>query len=160
MGLGKVGFDFSERIEAPYLQLVMTRLWNEEAVAGSSTMRLETLSRLGRAENIVKTHLDTVMGKFDLETQTAAARAFQYLVTPSGAKIAYTVSDLAASAAVDLATISNVVQVLTTTGDRILREVAPAAKAARAGTRFFMIASPLQSSHGGLVSCTKVNSNR
>ena len=38
-----------ERVETPYLQLVMTRLWEEEQRAGSRVMRVETLDRLGGA---------------------------------------------------------------------------------------------------------------
>ena len=38
------------QIETPYLQLVMTRLWDEEVRLGSSTLRLETLQLLGGAE--------------------------------------------------------------------------------------------------------------
>jgi len=49
------------RIEAPYLQLVMTRLWREERRIDSGALRLETLERLGGAQRIVRTHLDKVM---------------------------------------------------------------------------------------------------
>ena len=35
------------QIETPYLQLVMTRLWDEEMHVGSSTLRLETLDAWG-----------------------------------------------------------------------------------------------------------------
>jgi hypothetical protein len=48
-------------IETPFLQLVMMRLWDEEAKGGPSTLRLETLNRLGGAEHIVRTHLDEAM---------------------------------------------------------------------------------------------------
>ena len=51
------------RIEAPYLQLVLTRLWDEESAAGSRVLRLETLERLGGAERIVPAHLDTAMAE-------------------------------------------------------------------------------------------------
>ena len=42
------------RIETPYLQLVMMRLWDEEMRVGSCSLRLETLHRLGGAERIVQ----------------------------------------------------------------------------------------------------------
>ena len=51
-----------ERIETPFLQLVMTRLWEEELKGGSNVLRLETLNRLGGAERIVRTHLDKTLG--------------------------------------------------------------------------------------------------
>jgi Novel STAND NTPase 1 len=39
-------------IEAPYLQLVLTRLWDEERRSGSRVLRLQTLERLGSYERI------------------------------------------------------------------------------------------------------------
>src|SRR5205085_10401929 len=78
------------RVETPYLQLVLTRLWEEERRAGSHVLRLATLEDLGGAQNIVRTHLDTAMSALPSHEQDAAARVFRYLVTPSGTKIAYT----------------------------------------------------------------------
>jgi WD40 repeat protein len=85
----------SERIEAPFLQLVMTRLWDEERTAGSACLRVETLETLGGAERIIRTHLDQTMEAIDHDHQTLAAEAFKHLVTPSGAKIAHSAGDLA-----------------------------------------------------------------
>ncbi len=79
-------------IETPYLQLVMTRLWDEELRAGSHILRLETMDRLGGAERIVRTHLDAVMSTLLPNEQEIAASIFHYLVTPSGTKIAHAVS--------------------------------------------------------------------
>jgi hypothetical protein len=84
-----------ERIETPYLQLVMSRLWEEERAAGSSTLRLATLERLGGAERIVRSHLDESMKALPAEEREAAARVFRFLVTPGGTKIAHTAGDLA-----------------------------------------------------------------
>src|SRR5262249_32104552 len=50
-----------QQIEAPFLQLVLTRLWAEESAAGSRTLRLETLDRLQGAREIVRGHLEDVM---------------------------------------------------------------------------------------------------
>jgi Novel STAND NTPase 1/Domain of unknown function (DUF4234) len=85
-----------ERIEAPYLQLVMTRLWSEEMGSGSRILRRSTLDRLGGAERIVSTHLDEAMNVLSPSERHIAASVFRYLVTPSGTKIAYTPADLAA----------------------------------------------------------------
>ncbi len=46
-----------DRVEAPYLQLVLERLWSEESAAGSNELRLETLRRLGGAQPIVRDHV-------------------------------------------------------------------------------------------------------
>jgi WD40 repeat protein len=82
-------------IEAPYLQLVLTRLWDEERRSGSRVLRLQTLERLGGAGQIVRTHLDTALGALPSPDQDVVAEAFRYLVTPSGTKIAHRISDLA-----------------------------------------------------------------
>ena len=85
----------SSGIEAPYLQLVLLRLWDEELRAGSRTLRLETLLALEGAERIVRTHLDTVMAAFSTSEQETAAKLFRHLVTRSGAKVALRLDDLA-----------------------------------------------------------------
>jgi WD40 repeat protein len=82
-------------VEAPYLQLVLTRLWDEERRNGSRLLRLHTLERLGGADRIVRTHLDTALAALPLPDQDLAGRTFRYLVTPSGTKIAHRISDLA-----------------------------------------------------------------
>lgn len=87
--------DADVRIEAPFLQLVLTRLWDKEIHQNSSQLRLETLNALGGALKIVQTHLDHVMSNLPPGDQEIAANIFRYLVTPSGTKIAYEVQDLA-----------------------------------------------------------------
>lgn len=84
------------KIETPFLQLVLTRLWNEEMAAGSQTLQLATLTRLGGTENIARTHLDKEMEHLAEEEREIAARIFRFLVTPSGAKIAQDPGSLAA----------------------------------------------------------------
>src|SRR6266536_1787700 len=83
------------RIEAPFLQLVLTRLWEEESAAGSRVLRLETLDRLGGAARIVPAHLDAAMAKLSGPERDVAARVLHFLVTPSGTKIAHRAFDLA-----------------------------------------------------------------
>jgi len=75
-------------IETPFLQMVLTRLWNEERAQGSHALRLSTFESLGRAENIARTHLDTMMGKLTGPESNTAANILRYLVTPAGTKIA------------------------------------------------------------------------
>ena len=90
----------SASIEAPYLQLVMQRLWDAEREEGSDVLRLETFDSLGRAEAIVRAHLDDAMDALPEEQRDVAARIFNHLVTPSGTKIAHDVGDLAGYAGV------------------------------------------------------------
>jgi WD40 repeat protein len=95
-GRGAVeGAEDGARIEAPYLQLVMQRLWDEERATGSDTLRVETLEQLGGARHIVEEHLEGAMAELTPEQKDVAARLFNHLVTPSGTKIAHEVSDLA-----------------------------------------------------------------
>jgi WD40 repeat protein len=127
-GLGMVegtGSAADERIETPYLQLVMIRLWAEEMAAGSHVLRLATLTRLGGAQQIVRTHLDEAMGNLQLEDQEIAARVFHHLVTPSGTKIAHTAGDLSEYTDVPTTALSGVLERLSGGGTRILRPIAP-----------------------------------
>ena len=113
------------RIETPYLQLVMTRLWNEEIKQGSRTLRSTTLTQLGGAQRIVLTHLDAVMAEFSDNEKELAASIFNLLVTPSGTKIAHMVRDLADYAGVGSAELKPLLERLSQGSDRILRPVAP-----------------------------------
>ena len=109
------------RIEAPYLQLVMQRLWDEERSVDSRVLRVETLERLGGAQHIVEEHLESAMAELTPAQKDIAARLFNHLVTPSGTKIAHEVSDLA-----DFGHVTDVElrPVVTTLSDRrILRSV-------------------------------------
>jgi WD40 repeat protein len=83
------------RIEAPFLQLVMARLWETERASGSRVLRLQTLVELGGAEQVVRDHLDGALAALSPEQQDLAASVFNHLVTPSGAKIAHDAADLA-----------------------------------------------------------------
>jgi WD40 repeat protein len=89
------------RIEAPYLQLVLERLWEVEAERASNRLRLETLRELGGATRIVEDHLERAMAALSPGEKDAAAAMYNHLVTPSGTKIAHRAGDLARYAAVD-----------------------------------------------------------
>ncbi len=109
------------QIEAPYLQLVLVRLWDEERRAGSRTLRLETLERLGGAERIVRTHLDVALGALSADEQEVAAALFRFLVTPSGTKIAHRVDDLAEYVGQPPATVAHVLARLAAGDTRVVR---------------------------------------
>jgi WD40 repeat protein len=115
-----------ESIETPFLQLVMTRLWEEEAQQGSRVLRRATLEDLGGADRIVRTHLDAVMAELSEQEQDIAARMFRYLVTPSGAKYSYTTEDLAKQLEVtDLAPVKEVLEKLAASRELVLRAAPP-----------------------------------
>ena len=109
------------RIEAPYLQLVLERIWEEEREVGSTYSGAATLARLGGAEAIVRTHLHRAVEALSADEKDLAADVFRYLVTPSGAKVAHGAGDLAEYASVDE---QRLLPVLSTLGrERIVRPV-------------------------------------
>ncbi len=121
-GLGAVeGVADGARIEAPYLQVVMQRLWDEERLAGSDLLRLETLERLGGAQKIVEEHLQGAMDELTPSEKDVAARLFNHLVTPSGTKIAHELPDLVDFGEVPPAELQPVLSILT--NRRILRSL-------------------------------------
>ena len=122
-GRGAVeGARAAKRIETPFLQLVMRRLWDEERARGSQTLRLDTLRDLGGAEQIVRDHLDRALSTLADDDRDIAAAVFNHLVTPSGAKIAHEAADLARYAEVPE---EDLVPVLSTlTNERVLRPTA------------------------------------
>jgi WD40 repeat protein len=88
-------------IDTPVLQLVLTRMWEEETrlwdeeALEARPLRLETFrDRLHGVESIVRTQLDPTMATLTDGEKDIAARAFRYLVTPSGSKFAQSARDL------------------------------------------------------------------
>jgi CHASE2 domain-containing sensor protein len=114
-------------IEPAYLQLVMARLFDAERAAGSSALRIATLHRLGDATEIIRRHVDEATGQLPRDQQDVAARAFRYLVTPSGGKVALTSADLALYTGLPEPRVEPVLERLSEGESRILRAVpAPA----------------------------------
>lgn len=111
-----------EQVEAPYLQLVLERLWQVERERGSTTLGLATLAELGGAERIVEEHLERALAGLDDEEKETAAALFNHLVTPSGTKIAHGIDDLMRYAGADEGVLRGVVDRLT--GERVLRPLA------------------------------------
>ena len=111
----------SERIEAPFLQLVLERLWAEEAAAGSRELRLETFHGLGGAEPILREHVFGTLDRLPGAEQDEAARLVRQLVTPSGTKTSHSAEDLADYAEVDPARLQSLLALLA--GERIVRVV-------------------------------------
>ena len=98
---------------------MLQRLWEVERERQSDVLRLSTLVALGGAQQIVEDHLEHAMAALSPPEQDVAAGMFDHLVTPSGAKIAHGVSDLALFAHVDAAELEPVL--LSLSRERILR---------------------------------------
>jgi WD40 repeat protein len=88
-------------VEAPYLQLVLERLWERERALGSHQLRLATFRELGGARAVVREHVQGALDRLPLEEQEAAARVVRQLVTPSGRKLSHEPADLAEYAGVE-----------------------------------------------------------
>ena len=88
-------------VEAPYLQLVLERLWEREREEGSRELRLATLRAIGGARAVVREHVQGALDALPLAEQEAAARVVRQLVTPSGRKVSHEPSDLAEYADVE-----------------------------------------------------------
>jgi WD40 repeat protein len=125
--------DSSQSVEAPYLQLVMTRLWRAETQQGSNLLRIGTLRQLGGAEQIVRTHLDAVLAGFNDEQRVTASSVFRHLVTKSGRKTPQDVENLAALEELDPAKVQEVLELLSSA--RVVRPV-PAPVGSDEGPRY------------------------
>ena len=112
-------------VEAPFLQLVMDRLWDEELKLGSRRLRLDTLERLGGAQTIIQSHLEQKLRDLTPPQRETAAKIFRHLVTRTGVKIMHTIEDLASESALPVDEVAGVVDRLSSPGFRILRQVPP-----------------------------------
>ncbi len=108
-------------VEAPYLQLVLERLWEREREEGSRELRLSTFRAIGGARAVVREHVRRALDALPVAEQEAAARVVRQLVTPSGRKVSHEPSDLAEYAAVEDAELRRLLERLS--GERIVRGV-------------------------------------
>ena len=112
-------------IETTHLQLVMSRIWDEERASGSETLHLETLERLGGGESIVRRHLEETLAPLTASEQDLAAALFGLLVTPTGSKVAHTAEDLAAMVDANPDEVTSLLERMASGQSRILRSVEP-----------------------------------
>ena len=126
----------ADRIETAHLQLVMEKLWEAEEIDGAEpTLRRATLDRLGGAQEIIITRCREAIDQLPGDEQRLLAAIFDRLVTPSGAKIACSLEDLATWARVKPAILQPTLDKLSRGDLRILRPVAAPA-GAKGGTRY------------------------
>jgi WD40 repeat protein len=114
------------RVEAPFLQLVMERLWRATVEDGATSLTRSRLDRLGGAGRIVENHLLEALGALSPGEQAVAADVFRYLVTRSKTKIAHQVTDLADWTGRPEPEVTTVLDKLCRAeGGRILRRIPP-----------------------------------
>ena len=112
------------RFEAPFLQLVLQRIWQEEVAVGSPALRLSTLRELGGAARIVRFTLAAGIAALTSHEQELAQEALRYLITPSGGSIAQSAADLADYLQRDEGEVVDVLERLAAGDVRILRATA------------------------------------
>jgi hypothetical protein len=84
-----------DQVKAPYLQLVMTRWWETEKAQNSPALRRTTLrDKLGGVKRIADTHFAETIKGLHPSQRRLAARMFEVMVTPSGRKMALSLSEL------------------------------------------------------------------
>jgi hypothetical protein len=115
----------TDEIPAPYLQLVMLRLWDAERAMGSRQLRLQTLEELGGARTIIETYVDRTLGSLPDDDRKTAVDVFHHLVTPSGTRIALTASDLSEYTGRSVNETTALLEQLASYETRILRAIAP-----------------------------------
>lgn len=129
VGLGRDDGD-DGHVETPFLQLVLTRLWETAVPAtgpdrAAHTISVATLQSLGGAEAIVRNHLDGAMAALSESERAVAADAFRFLVTPGGSKIALGADDLASFTSHSSDELKGVLESLSAGSMSILRTVEP-----------------------------------
>lgn len=133
-----------DAIETPFLQLVMSRMWEWERAHDSLVLRRATLDgELGGAEAIVRNHVSHALAGLAGEELEAATDFFGALVTPSGVKVAHTAADLAQMTGHAETTVASAVRRLYE--ERILRAVDPAPGTTQARYEIFhdRLAAPI-----------------
>lgn len=116
-------------IDAPYMQLVMSRLWEEESKrwekekTPENTLRLDALKALGTTQNVVQQHLDNIMKTFSSRERKVASECFSCLVTPGGSKYALTPAELKDWTGQPEAAIEPILEKLAESKYRVVRRV-------------------------------------
>lgn len=92
---GQASATGERRIEASVLQVVMTRLWDDEVRAGSSILRLETLQNLGNSNKIFDDYLEDRLRELPQEDKETVGNIFLHLVDREGIRSPAAAQDLA-----------------------------------------------------------------
>lgn len=119
------GSDSPTEVEAPFIQLVMEKVWQAEQACGSRVLRYSTLVALGGPERIAQRHVDGAMDALPARQRSLALDVLRYLVTPSGGKFAMSVDDLAIFSERPNQKIAHLLERLARADLRILRSVDP-----------------------------------
>lgn len=98
--LAQLASDDGSSVNAPYLQLVMRRLWDSELSPERRVLDAGALARQDDVDGIVRAHVERALADCTPREQAIAAAMLGQLVTPSGAKVPHRAADLAVYAGV------------------------------------------------------------
>ncbi len=123
---GEVGAVRSARagerlVETAYMQLVLERLWRERE---GDVLSADLYLRLGRAEAILRQHVDTELAALPQASQELVVMVLPHIVTASGRKLAQHAADLGQAMERSSSDIADVLEQLARSG-RILRALDP-----------------------------------
>jgi energy-coupling factor transporter ATP-binding protein EcfA2 len=90
-----VGGTVGGRIEAPFLQLLLERLWRATVADRDHKLTSARLAALGGAELIVENHILEAIARLSKSEQAIASDCFRFLVSSDRTKIAQRSRDLA-----------------------------------------------------------------
>jgi WD40 repeat protein len=115
-----------DRVEAPFLQLVLERLWRATVADGAHAVTVARLQQLGGARRIVENHLLDALARLTPRQRDIASDCFRFLVSSSKTKIAHPAADLAEWTKQPEPEVEAVLDMLCSgESGRILRAVAP-----------------------------------
>lgn len=103
-----VNEESAHTMEPAYLQIICSNLWLAERKNPDKKVRLKTYVDRGGAKGILKKHFESVISPLSMHEQRLASRAFDYLITRRGTKMAYTAEDLSEQLRVKATALSKV----------------------------------------------------
>ncbi len=112
------------RIDTPYLQLALKRLWQAEKQQGSPELRQSTLEDLRGANGIAERHFQDTIKALPDDHRRLCSVILDRMVTPSGMKIALTAHDLAQMSGENEQQVSAVLEHLADSRSFIIHKVA------------------------------------
>lgn len=110
----------TQTADLPMLQVVCKELWEAAKPKQGETLTLKSYEKLGGAKHIMDFYVRKAMPG-NWRDQLFSARLMKFLAPPSGLKISYTVSDLAAMSGLDAERIEYELRRLASKDVRILR---------------------------------------
>jgi HEAT repeat protein len=82
------------RIEPAQVQIICTQLWEKEHADRSRQLRLDTYQTMGGTDGLLKRYFEAKVAPLSAAQRALASRAFDFLVSSQGTKMAYPLYEL------------------------------------------------------------------